>query len=111
MSHSHSNHQTVLLSEHPHGAICKCNACNMYTIAYKTMVIPLSLEGFLAFEKMLGCFRSTDFNMEHPQGMKAVMRNNQSDLSIALTVEEVENLLSMYREAHLMEEIFNILRD
>ena len=81
----------------------------MYTIAYKTIVVPFSQKAFYNFEKVLRRLKADDYNLYHPQGMKASIRNYQSDLSISLTFDEVHDLLTMYRDVHLMEEIFGVL--
>ena len=109
MEHQHEGHMTVTLSENDHGAICKCRGCNMYTLAYKTILIPFPKEKFYGFEKVLTRFRSDDFNLYHPQGMKAMIRNNVTELCIALTYLEVQELLNMYQEAKLMDEVFGVL--
>ncbi|MGB0522610.1 MAG: DUF6686 family protein [Flammeovirgaceae bacterium] len=109
MDHTHDDHPTLVLSENDYGTLCKCKSCKQYTLAYKTIVIPFNQKSFYAFEKVLKCFKPADFNMYHPQGMKAVIRNNHSDLSIAFTYSEVQDLLKLYREAKLMDEVFAIL--
>jgi len=73
------------------------------------MMIPFSKKAFYKFEHVLKQFCADDYNMYHPHGMKALIRNNHSDLGIALTFLEVQELLSMYEEVHVMEEVFGVL--
>lgn len=109
MSHQHD--ETLLLSENDNGALCKCKSCNTYTLAYKTLFIPFNQKAFYAFEKVLYRFQADDYNIYHPQGFKAIIRSSQSDIAIALTYLEVQELRQLYQEAKLMDEVFGVLSE
>ena len=81
----------------------------MYNIIFKNVHLVFNESEYAKFRETLIYLDEYDYNKTYPSGESVLLKNTKSNIGIALTEKEVDQILHAYNEAQMFEEVFAIL--
>ena len=104
----HQDHCFRTLTQHPNGYIGYCEGCLTYNIAYNNILLIFNGDDYQYFLEMLH-ERSNLVYFPTSHGKELLMRSPVLNLSIILSENELEELISMMEKVSLIVEAQRIL--
>lgn len=108
---SHTNSQFKILAECANGYVGICECCREYNFAYKNFLLTFQEEDMHHFFDWIIVNRySPNHYMPLHHGRNRVFSSPNSNLFLAFTDEEMDEITQLYREAQILQLVHCMLR-